>query len=52
MPRVNTRLSKLQEEYTKIEKELQSVTQELQTIKSTHIERFGMQRFQGSDDDI
>lgn len=47
-----TRLSKLQEEYTQVEKELQSVTQELQTIKSTHVERFGLQRFQGSDDDI
>ena len=47
-----TRLSKLQEEYSKVERELQSVTQQLQAIQNTHVERFGLQRFQGSDDDV
>ena len=47
-----TTLSKLQEEFTKVEKELQTVTAELQSIKTSYVERFGLRRFQGSDDDI
>ena len=44
--------TKLQEKYLQLEKRLQSITEELEKMRVSHIERFGIQRFQGSDEDI
>ena len=44
--------TKLQEKYLQLEKRLQSITEELEKMKVSHIERFGIQRVQGSDEDI
>jgi hypothetical protein len=44
-------LTELRLECSKLEKELR-VTQELESIKLSRVERFGISRFQGSDDDI
>ena len=45
-------LTELQLEYSKLEEELQTITRELESIKLSHVERFGVHRFEGNDDDI
>lgn len=42
----------LKEEYLQLERRLQAITEELQRLKVSRVERFGVQRFQGSDEDI
>ena len=44
-------IAELRLEYSKLE-ELQRVTRELEDIKVSRVERFGIERFQGGDDDI
>ena len=45
-------VTELQLEYSKLEEELQTITRELESIKLSHVERFGVHRFEGNDDDI
>ena len=47
-----TTLAKLQDEYSTLQKQLQDVKEELESIRLSHVERFCLQRFQGSDEDI
>ena len=45
-------LTELQLEYSKLEEELQTITRELESIKLSHVERFGVHKFEGNDDNI
>ena len=47
-----TTLAKLQDEYSTLQKQLQDIKEELESIRLSHVKRFGLQRFQGSDEDI
>ena len=45
-------LTKLQEDYFHLEQRLKTVTEELERMRVGYVERFGVQRFQCSDEDI
>ena len=45
-------LTKLKEDYLHLEKRLEKVTEELKQMKLGYVERFGVKRFQGSNEDI
>ena len=45
-------LTKLREDYLHLEQQLKSITEELERMRVGYIERFGVQRFQCSDEDI
>jgi hypothetical protein len=45
-------LAKIQEDYLHLEKRLKTITEELERMRAGHVERFGVGRFQSSDEDI